>query len=77
MSEIVKTSIRSQAAGVPTHTAAYGMLYLDTEEDQLWQQLDSPTGSNWRQVNRGRGFDVLTPPNSPAEGGNIESFEEV
>ena len=49
---IESTSIRSQGVGVPSHTAPAGMLYLMTDTNRIFIQIQTPTGS-WRQV-RGR-----------------------
>lgn len=74
---VVNTTVRSRGAGRPTHTAAAGMFYWDTDELQLWEQVDAPVGDNWRQVNRGRGVELRDNISGRREGGNVESYVEA
>lgn len=54
--EIVVSSIRSQGAGIPTHTAAYGMLYVDQNTGDVYQQIETPGGAGnvWRLLSAPR-----------------------
>lgn len=75
---IHESSIRSQSAVNPTHTAAAGVLHLNTATYAVFVQMDSPGGSNWVAITQNGGVEVFLEVERIIElDGNLEIFTEV